>query len=102
MKSHGIASGKKVTSYPSFKDQLSTFYSYSEERVVIDGKRYFTTVFQRDLEHETFFIPFSFIIGKLITSRGPGTAFEFALCIVEQFIGSEKMKSLVDQMLLKL
>ena len=40
--------------------------------------------------------------GKLITSRGPGTTFEFALKIVENLEGAEKMNSLVPPMLLKL
>ncbi|XP_052213967.1 Parkinson disease protein 7 homolog isoform X2 [Dreissena polymorpha] len=51
-------------------------YKYSEERVVQDG--------------------------KLITSRGPGTTFEFALKIVEVLQGAEKANSLVNPMLLKL
>ena len=40
--------------------------------------------------------------GKLITSRGPGTTFEFALKIVENLEGEEKAKSIVPPMLLKL
>ena len=40
--------------------------------------------------------------GKLITSRGPGTTFEFALKIVEILQGTEKKDSLVPPMLLKL
>lgn len=51
-------------------------YQYSEARVVQDG--------------------------KLITSRGPGTCFEFALKIVEALAGKEKADSLVPPMLLKL
>ena len=38
---------------------------------------------------------------KLITSRGPGTCFEFALKIVEQLQGKEKADSLVAPMLVK-
>jgi len=41
-------------------------------------------------------------VGKMITSRSPGTAFEFALTIVEQLVGTEKKESLIDQMLLKM
>ena len=48
-------------------------FKYSEDRVVIDG--------------------------RLITSRGPGTAFEFALTIVELLVGSDKKKELQEQML---
>jgi protein DJ-1 len=54
---HNIATGKKVTSHPSVKDKMSSAYVYSEERVATD-------------EH-------------LITSRGPGTSFEFALAVVK-------------------
>ena len=48
-------------------------YDYSEDRVVVD---------------ET-----------LITSRGPGTAFEFALAIVEKLIGAEKVAEISKPML---
>lgn len=51
-------------------------YKYSEDRVVADG--------------------------KLVTSRGPGTTFEFALALVETLQGKEKRDSLVQPMLLKL
>jgi putative intracellular protease/amidase len=36
-KSHGIAKGKHVTSYPSMKDKLTGDYQYMEDRVVVDG-----------------------------------------------------------------
>ena len=36
--------------------------------------------------------------GKLITSRGPGTALEFALAIVEQLYGSAKAKEVAGPM----
>nr|XP_022290290.1 protein DJ-1-like [Crassostrea virginica] len=75
--SHNIKPGSTVTSHPSVKDKLvEGGYKYSEERVVTDG--------------------------KLITSRGPGTTFEFALKIVEILQGKEKAHSLVQPMLLKL
>ena len=48
-------------------------YKYSEDRVVVDG--------------------------KLITSRGPGTAFDFSLKIVELLVGSDKRNELMEQML---
>lgn len=60
LKAHEIGKGKKVTSYPAFKDALEGYYKYSEECVVVDG--------------------------NLITSRGPGTCFEFALKIVELLV----------------
>ncbi|XP_059157261.1 glutathione-independent glyoxalase DJR-1.1-like isoform X2 [Physella acuta] len=73
---HGIGKGKKLTSYPSFADKLKGDYKYSEDRVVVDG--------------------------KMITSRGPGTCFEFALAIVEQLKGKEKAQSLIKPLLLKI
>lgn len=72
---HGIGLGKKITSYPNFKEQLSQAYSYSDDRVVEDG--------------------------KLITSRGPGTAFEFALAIIQHLLGNEKKEETLKPLLLK-
>ncbi|KAJ8890361.1 hypothetical protein PR048_009869 [Dryococelus australis] len=64
LKTHGIAKGKSLTSYPSFKDDLiAEGYKYSDDDVVVDG--------------------------KLITSRGPGTTFKFALTVAEQLVGEE-------------
>ncbi|KAK3583391.1 hypothetical protein CHS0354_040354 [Potamilus streckersoni] len=75
--SHEIGKGKMVTSHPSVKEiMVDGGYTYSEDRVVQDG--------------------------KLITSRGPGTCFEFALKIVESLQGEDKAKSLIQPMLLKL
>lgn len=73
--SHGIAGGKTLTSHPSVAGQLTPLYKYSEERVVVDG--------------------------GLITSRGPGTAFEFALAIVKQLVGQEKVDAISPGMILK-
>uniref|UniRef100_A0A1W7RAN9 Protein deglycase DJ-1zDJ-1 n=1 Tax=Hadrurus spadix TaxID=141984 RepID=A0A1W7RAN9_9SCOR len=77
LKSHGIATGKMLTSHPSKKDEMNEGgkYQYSEDRVVVDG--------------------------QLITSRGPGTAFEFGLSIVEKLVGKEKANSLISPMLVK-
>lgn len=38
--------------------------------------------------------------GNLITSRGPGTAFEFALAIVKQLCGADKAASVQSPLLL--
>ncbi|KAF1358948.1 DJ-1 [Lizonia empirigonia] len=55
----------RVTSHPSVKDEIKEAgWVYSEERVVVDG--------------------------KVVTSRGPGTAMLFALTIVELLAGKEK------------
>ncbi|XP_046388929.1 protein dj-1beta [Ischnura elegans] len=75
LKSHGIGIGKNLTSYPSVKEQMvdGNKYKYSEERVVVDG--------------------------NLLTSRGPGTAFEFALAIVDKLLGKEAVDNLKKTML---
>ncbi len=70
----GFVEGKSVTSYPGFAEQL-VGARYREDRVVCDG--------------------------KLLTSRGPGTAMEFALAIVEQLGGRAKADELRKQMLVK-
>ena len=51
-------------------------YQYSEDRVVVDG--------------------------KVVTSRGPGTTFEFALTLVELLVGKEKKDSIIPPMLVKI
>lgn len=40
--------------------------------------------------------------GKLVTSRGPGTTFEFALTLVELLVSKEKKDSLIPPMLVRL
>jgi 4-methyl-5(b-hydroxyethyl)-thiazole monophosphate biosynthesis len=56
----GVLKGKRATSYPGNALPSAT---YVEERVVVDG--------------------------NLITSRGPGTAVDFALAIAERLAGPE-------------
>lgn len=41
-------------------------------------------------------------VGNVVTSRGPGTAFEFALKLVELLVGEEKVKEISAPMILKL
>lgn len=72
---HKIEFGKKLTSYPGVKDQLSKDYKYSDDVVVQDG--------------------------QLITSRGPGTAFTFALKIIDSLLGVEKAKEIAKGLLLE-
>ncbi|KAI8148474.1 class I glutamine amidotransferase-like protein [Fennellomyces sp. T-0311] len=72
-KSSGIPKGHKLTSYPSVKDQLKDDYEYLEERVVVDQ--------------------------NIVTSRGPGTAFLFALTLVEQLVGKQVADTLKGEML---
>ncbi len=38
--------------------------------------------------------------GLLTTSRGPGTAFEFALTLVRQLYGEDKMKAVAGPMVM--
>ena len=64
------------TLIPSFNPSSVGDYTYLEDRVVHDG--------------------------NMITSRGPGTTFEFALKIVEAVHGKEKANALIKPMLIKL
>lgn len=57
----GLLAGRRATSYPSVKDQLTGVH-YVEDRVVVDG--------------------------TILTSRAPGTALEFSLKIVELLCGA--------------
>jgi 4-methyl-5(b-hydroxyethyl)-thiazole monophosphate biosynthesis len=66
----GVLVGKRATSYPG--NELPSA-SYSEERVVIDG--------------------------NVVTSRGPGTALEFSLALVEKLVGAETKDRLTRAML---
>lgn len=61
---HRIGLGKSITSYPSVKDQLASDYNYVDNQNVVQD-------------------------GQLVTSRGPGTAFAFALKIVEVLVGAD-------------
>ncbi|KAF7845989.1 hypothetical protein BT93_L5693 [Corymbia citriodora subsp. variegata] len=66
----------KVTSHPSVKQEIvdaGWTYADDKERVVVDG--------------------------KVITSRGPGTAILFALTIVEMLAGKEKAEELRGPMI---
>ncbi|KAL0021366.1 hypothetical protein WJX77_009339 [Trebouxia sp. C0004] len=71
LEAHGLLKGKKATAHPAFVSKL-TDSSAAEQRVVVDG--------------------------NLVTSRGPGTALEFALALVEQLYGSKKAKEVAVPM----
>jgi protein DJ-1 len=62
---HGVFEGRKLTSHPSVKSLLEGWGEYSERPVEADG--------------------------NLITSRGPGTAFPFALRIVGALTDAQRM-----------
>ena len=65
LEAHGVFEGRQLTSHPSVKEVLEDWGEYSEHPVVADG--------------------------NLITSRGPGTAFPFALRIVGTLTDAERM-----------
>lgn len=61
--STGLLEGRRATSYPGALQGFDGF-SYSEDAVVQDG--------------------------RIITSRGPGTAMDFALTLIENLAGKDK------------
>ena len=69
----GLLEGKRATAHPAFAAQLSNAADV-ERRVVGDG--------------------------VLTTSRGPGTAFEFALALVAQLYGSDKAREVAGPMVM--
>ena len=75
-KTEGLESSKKVrvTSHPSVQKEIEEAgWEYSEDRVCVDG--------------------------KVVSSRGPGTAMGFALTIVEVLAGKEKRREVHGPML---
>jgi protein deglycase len=61
----GLLAGKRATSYPGFVDKMDLpDVDYVKDPVVVDG--------------------------KIITSRGPGTAMDFALTLIETLVGKAK------------
>ena len=69
----GILKGRKVTCHPGAAPKL-TVTGRSSDRVVVDG--------------------------KLVTSQGPGTSFEFALTMVRLIDGPDKAEALARSMVL--
>jgi 4-methyl-5(b-hydroxyethyl)-thiazole monophosphate biosynthesis len=73
---YGLLEGKKATSHPTRRGQTALEkVNYQEARVVQDG--------------------------HIITSRGPGTAMEFAVKLVEALCGTEKAEELKEALLMK-
>jgi 4-methyl-5(b-hydroxyethyl)-thiazole monophosphate biosynthesis len=68
----GLTQGIQLTSYPSIQSELSAS-RYLTSRVVVDG--------------------------NVVTSRGPGTAIEFALKLAELILGKEKAEELGETLL---
>lgn len=71
---HGMLKQHRATCYPGFEDQLKGAV-FVAEKVVIDG--------------------------KIITSRGPGTAFEFAFELVNMLVGRTESERLRRAMLVR-
>lgn len=69
----GIITGKKVTSYPGFDNDLKES-EYKDDLVVQDG--------------------------NIITARGPAVAVYFALKLVENLVGEDKREELAKDILL--
>ena len=69
----GVLADRRYTSHPGVADQLAVGERV-DERVVVDG--------------------------NLVTSQGPGTAFEFALQLVAMRDDADKVKAMADAMVL--
>ena len=72
LQAHGMTSGRRATAHPAF-DHLLEDRTDVDRRVVVDQ--------------------------NLVTSRGPGTAIEFALKLVELLYGPEKADEVAEPML---
>ncbi len=68
---HGLLAGRQATGHPSFVDRLVA-KDRVDARVVVDG--------------------------NCLTSRGPGTAVEFALALVERLYGMDKREEVAGPM----
>ncbi|PKU65778.1 protein DJ-1 homolog B [Dendrobium catenatum] len=73
--SWGLLKGLKATCYPSVMDKMPSDVTKVESRVVVDG--------------------------RAVTSRGPGTAIEFALSLVEQLYGKDKADEVAGPMVMR-
>lgn len=73
LETHGLLKGRQATCHPGFVETLHEASS-AQTRVVVDG--------------------------NCVTSRGPGTALEFALKLVELLFGKEKMEEVAAPMVL--
>jgi 4-methyl-5(b-hydroxyethyl)-thiazole monophosphate biosynthesis len=71
LQGHGLLEGRRATTHPNFVDRLGSRNGV-ERRVVVDG--------------------------NCITSRGPGTALEFALKLVELLFGAAKAEEVEEPM----
>lgn len=66
----GLLQGKHATSFPGVLDRLPGSHLYLNDAVVVDG--------------------------KIVTSRGPGTAMDFALTLVELIAGPARRRAVEE------
>jgi len=71
----GILNQRKATCYPGLEKKLSSSVTFVKDRVVVDG--------------------------NVVTSRGPGSAFEFSFQLAELLFGKSKVEALRESMLVK-
>lgn len=70
----GVIKDKKITSFPTFKEKISNYKEYEDDKLVVED-------------------------GNVITSRGPATAIYIAMAIVERLQGKEKKEELKEETL---
>ncbi|KAK9152988.1 hypothetical protein Sjap_000468 [Stephania japonica] len=73
--SWGLLKGLKATCYPSFMEKFPSDVTAVESRVQLDG--------------------------QVVTSRGPGTAMEYAVALVEKLYGKEKADEVAGPMVMR-
>jgi len=71
----GILDNRKATCYPGFEEKFSENTTYVDEKVVVEG--------------------------NIITSRGPGTAFDFALEIIKYLKNEDIANEVKEQTLVR-
>ncbi|XP_063683485.1 protein dj-1beta-like [Bolinopsis microptera] len=70
---HKINHGRRITCYPALAIRLDGNYKYCSDSVVVDG--------------------------NMITSRGPGTAFDYGMELLEQLKGKDTRDQIAKDML---
>jgi 4-methyl-5(b-hydroxyethyl)-thiazole monophosphate biosynthesis len=74
LETHGLLENRRATCHPAFSEHLKNDEKMAD-RVVVDG--------------------------NCVTSRGPGTALEFALKLVELLFGEERAQAVAEPMLVR-
>lgn len=69
----GILNNKTATCYPECEESFSSDINFSNEKIILDG--------------------------HILTSQGPGTAFQFSFKIVSLLVGEETTNKLKEKML---